>query len=133
MTAKSHFEKSQAHYTAISAHHAKLAKLCRDEGRDDEADAHDGLAKAHAAHADHCRKMADDVAHKAVVDDLEKTRRALPDTNIHGAIPAPPGVTLVPRNGQRPIAAANVESGLAKVLGLDDLDQISQEPSLAGR
>jgi hypothetical protein len=65
----------------------------------------DGMAKVCSDRAEHYRVMHDDATSKSIADEIAKSRNELQPTNVSVVAPTPPGVTAVPRAGQKSIEA----------------------------
>ena len=127
-------EKMHAEHSAISAHHARIAKIHREAGADGLADEHDGLAARHTALAKCCA-----AASKADAGSLEKRDSDLRETimkmvgeaignvvkptDVQRVIPNAFGVTMVPRNGA-PVTPAKpaVDSEFQKLFSVEGID-----------
>jgi hypothetical protein len=103
MNVKEHFAKSQAQHQALSDAHNDLGDACEKEGLESCAKAARVCAKVHGERAAHYKAMAGDAAEKAIADELNKGRAALEPTRVSGVTPTPPGITAVPRAGQKPL------------------------------
>jgi hypothetical protein len=103
MKAQEHFKTAHDFHNAASKEHAGLAEECDGQGYEKMAECHKNLSKLHADHAEHFRAMAGAAADKAVLDELNKGRNELPPSRVSGVTPTPPGITAVPRAGQKPI------------------------------
>jgi len=130
-------EQMHAEHSAISAHHARIAKIHREKGADGLADEHDGLAARHAALAKCCG-----TASKADAGSLEKRDSDLRETimkmvtealgnvvkptDVTRVIPNSFGVTMVPRNGA-PVAPAKpaVATEFQKLFAIPEIDDNS--------
>lgn len=58
MKTSEHFKKEQAVFKAAGEHFDSMEKICRDQGREEEADHNASLAKLFGDHAQHCAKCA---------------------------------------------------------------------------
>ena len=108
MDAKTHFAKSHEHWQ-------QMAECAKAAGLDD-------MAKVCDDRAAHYKSMHSDAANKAVLDELNKGRNELQPTNISGVTPTPPGVTAVPRAGQRPIAKTAIDPEFQELVKMDSRD-----------
>jgi hypothetical protein len=148
MTAREHLQhlhKSFAdHFREKSAHHEAVAK-----SHEEHASLHDELAKSTGvkAHKDFAsRHRADGAVHKSMAahytkkaashDDMAEScakgmdtgdLTKLMPTGISGVTPTRPGITAVPRFGQREVSATagkpNVDPQFEKLFTIDDAEE----------
>jgi hypothetical protein len=92
------FKKSSELHSDLASRHAQIGENHRE------------LSEFHSSMAKACQKAMD--------SDLEKV---VPD-GIRGIIPNAPGVTMVPRAGQRVVEKSEVPLELEQIVGFDDLN-----------
>ena len=114
-----HLSKAKSH-DGHSEDHAKLAELHEEAGDKDIAKCHKSLSKRHAADAEEhrnqadacdgamaeCDKVAGDELNKSASDlikRLEVLENTVVPTRVSAVAPNAPGLTAVPRAGQRPV------------------------------
>jgi hypothetical protein len=115
-------------HQAASSFHRMMAK-CHGEAMgkavagNPEHTFHKSAVAAHEQAADHHDQMCEE-CQKVIASDLQK----LQPTNVSAVAPTAPGVTAVPRAGQRPIEEAKpvVEAQFAKLLTVDEQDDWRQ-------
>jgi hypothetical protein len=135
-----HEEMIDTHEAAITAHEDAMEEAETQKAHGSEATHHIAFHKAaikshKAAIESHQSAIGSHEIMKAryedgvqecskaiAADNLEKANRLVPD-NVHGIIPNYPGVTAVPRAGQRQIEKTEVPLELQKVLALPDDEQ----------
>jgi hypothetical protein len=119
-TVKQHLMK--AHQT-IAEHHRAMSKCHGDAmGKSVAGDAMHNFHKAAAAVHDQAAEQHDAMCQeceKAIASDMNK----VVPTNVSAVVPTYPGVTAVPRAGQREIPEkANVDPQFAKIVVVDEDD-----------
>jgi hypothetical protein len=101
MKAHEHFKVEHEFHKAASKECAARAEACGEQDYEKMAECDKNLSKLHSDHAAHFKAMHADSANKAATDGLNKGRNELQPTRVSAVTPTPPGVTAVPRAGQR--------------------------------
>jgi hypothetical protein len=142
-----HHQRMAEHDEALAEHHAAIAKCEKADGNEEKSKLHDKISKVHSAKvAEHTSQSELYETKKAEVGgDLTKVFQGLEGgdfqtmlnkavaealgnqlqpMNVSGVTPTKPGVTAVPRAGQKPVPL-HAASVLEKITAVEDGSDVS--------